>query len=145
MLPFLVTDFNNQNKLFVQGSKAFLSPNCHLICNSENKLDLHPCIKKGHQQNLDWTGSDQPLQLTKSQQVRGQGYRGLVARSGPIQGLLQSIKLQLSIWACGKLENVNIYIHVFSCIFLPFPFIAFGPLFPFTDLLLRLTAADVFS
>lgn len=43
MLPFLVTDFNNQNKLFVQGGKAFLSPNCHLICNSENKLDLHPC------------------------------------------------------------------------------------------------------
>ena len=67
MLPFLVTDFNNQYKLFVQGSKAFLSPNCHCICNSENELDLHPCIKKGHQQNLDWTGSDQPLQLTKSQ------------------------------------------------------------------------------
>ena len=67
MLPFLVTDFNNQYKLFVQGSKALLSPNCHCICNSENKLVLHPCIKKGHQQNLDWTGSDQPLQLTKSQ------------------------------------------------------------------------------
>jgi len=58
--------------------------------------------------------------------------------------LLQSIKLQLSIWACGKLENVNIYIHVFSCIFLPFPFIAFGPLFPFADLSLCLTTAYKF-
>ena len=59
MLPFLVTDFNNQYKLFVQGSKAFLSPNCHCICNSENKLDLHPCIKKGAstKPELDWIRS----------------------------------------------------------------------------------------
>lgn len=122
MLHFLVTDFNNQNKLFVQGSKAFLSPNCHLICNSENKLDLHPCIKKGHQQNLDWIGSDQPLysNLLNHNRLgdRVTGVSPIWANPG-FAAVHKTATQHLSMWKAGKCQ------HLCTCIFMYFSPISF--------------------
>ena len=48
--------------------------------------------------------------------------------------LHKTATLHLGMWKTGKCQ------HLYTCIFLPFPFIAFGPLFPFTGLSLCLTA-----
>lgn len=68
--------------------------------------------------NKTWIGLDQINLCNLLNHSRlGDKVTGM-SWSGPIQGLLQSIKLQLCIWACGKLESVNIYIHVFFSHFL---------------------------